>query len=176
MYICLYRDVDFFISDTYISVQIMCVYIYIYILLYVLYICQICVLTCQNPYMYTYICMCIYIYICMYIYIHMYVYMYICVYIIYIFIFTGYFGPSLGSLWPGSAGPGIAHARGAPLLAARGLQRPKLPTKRLAWTSKLAKIMDPVYCPYSLFWDIGPLFWAQMEVQVHASKLRGSKY
>ena len=29
----------------------------------------------------------------------------------------------------------------------------------------MAKIMDP-YCLHSLFWDIGPLSWALLEVQV----------
>ena len=28
----------------------------------------------------------------------------------------------------------------------------------------MAKIMDPILL-YSLFWDIGPLFWAPLEVQ-----------
>ena len=30
----------------------------------------------------------------------------------------------------------------------------------------MAKIMNPLYCLYSLFWDVGPLFWALLEVQV----------
>ena len=33
-------------------------------------------------------------------------------------------------------------------------------------TSKIAKIVDPILPIYSLFWDIGPLFWALLEVQV----------
>ena len=31
----------------------------------------------------------------------------------------------------------------------------------------MANIMDPILLVYSLFWDIGPLFWALLEVQVY---------
>ena len=34
------------------------------------------------------------------------------------------------------------------------------------WTSKMAKIMDPILPILSVFWDMGPLFWALLEVQV----------
>ena len=33
---------------------------------------------------------------------------------------------------------------------------------RATWTPKSWAL----YCLYSLFWDIGPLFWALLEVQV----------
>ena len=34
----------------------------------------------------------------------------------------------------------------------------------------MAKIMDPLLPILSLFWDIGPLFWALLEVQVVVSR------